>query len=100
MSCFLGAGGEVDHPSYYALLSLARPFVSGRAVSEAEMTGLIAALDPEKLKADAVPVETEPHLIFTDSEGLFGEAGLEEWMAFIRDSEGNLIGLASRHAPG
>lgn len=54
MSCFLGAGGEVDHPSYYALLSLARPFVSGRAVSEAEMTGLIAALDPEKLKADAV----------------------------------------------
>ncbi len=53
-----------------------------------------------KLKADAVPVETEPHLIFTDSEGLFGEAGLEEWMAFIRDSEGNLVGLASRHAPG
>jgi hypothetical protein len=41
----------VDHPAFYPLLSLARAFVSGRAVSEAEMAGLIAALDPEKLKA-------------------------------------------------
>ena len=29
----------------------------------------------------------------------FGEPGWEEWMAFIRDSEGNVVGLASRHAP-
>jgi hypothetical protein len=32
-------------------------------------------------------------------EGAFGEPGWEEWMTFIRDSEGNLVGLASRHAP-
>jgi hypothetical protein len=40
---------EVDHPAFHALLSLARAFVSGRAVGEAEMAGLVAALDPQRL---------------------------------------------------
>jgi catechol 2,3-dioxygenase-like lactoylglutathione lyase family enzyme len=53
----------------------------------------------ESLRAAGVPVDTEPHLINTDADGIFGEAGFEEWMAFVRDSEGNLVGLASRHAP-
>jgi methylmalonyl-CoA/ethylmalonyl-CoA epimerase len=53
----------------------------------------------EELHAVGVPIDTEPHLIHTDSDGVFGEAGWEEWMAFVRDSEGNLVGLASRHAP-
>ena len=50
----------------------------------------------ERMRADGVVVETEPHVIFTDDDGLFGEAGVDEWMAFVRDSEGNLVGLASR----
>jgi hypothetical protein len=37
--------GEVDHPAFYALLPLARAFVSGRAVSKAEGAALIAAID-------------------------------------------------------
>jgi hypothetical protein len=45
-------------------------------------------------------IESEPHLIHTDADGAFGPAGWQEWMAFIRDTEGNLTGLASRHAPG
>jgi len=53
----------------------------------------------ENLRAAGVPVDTEPHLINTDADGFFGEAGFEEWMAFVRDTEGNLVGLASRHAP-
>ncbi len=53
----------------------------------------------EELRGKGVAVETEAHLIFTDTDGLFGAPGWEEWMAFIRDSEGNLVGLASRHAP-
>ena len=53
----------------------------------------------EKLRAAGVPIHTEPHLINTDADGTFGEAGWEEWMAFVRDSEGNLVGLASSHAP-
>jgi len=51
-----------------------------------------------KLRDDGVTVHTEPHRIFVDTEGAFGDPGWEEWMAFIRDSEGNLVGLASRHA--
>jgi methylmalonyl-CoA/ethylmalonyl-CoA epimerase len=53
----------------------------------------------DKLRADGVAIVTEPHLIFTDADGAFGPAGWEEWMAFIQDSEGNLVGLASRNAP-
>ncbi len=54
----------------------------------------------EKLRAQGVTIDTEPHLIFTDAEGAFGPPGWEEWMAFIKDSEGNLVGLASRNASG
>jgi methylmalonyl-CoA/ethylmalonyl-CoA epimerase len=53
----------------------------------------------EKLRAAGVPIESEPHVINTDTDGTFGEAGFQEWMAFVRDSEGNLVGLASTHAP-
>ena len=52
-----------------------------------------------KLRDRGVTIHTEPHRIHVDAEGAFGELGWEEWMAFIRDSEGNLVGLASRHAP-
>jgi methylmalonyl-CoA/ethylmalonyl-CoA epimerase len=51
------------------------------------------------LASQGVAVETEPHRIHVDSDGTFGEPGWEEWMAFIQDTEGNILGLASRHAP-
>ncbi len=53
----------------------------------------------DKLRGDGVTIDSEPHLIHTDTEGAFGPAGWQEWMAFFKDSEGNLVGLASRHAP-
>jgi methylmalonyl-CoA/ethylmalonyl-CoA epimerase len=53
----------------------------------------------EKLRAAGVPIDTEPHVINTDTDGIFGEPGFQEWMAFVRDSEGNLVGLASQNAP-
>jgi methylmalonyl-CoA/ethylmalonyl-CoA epimerase len=48
----------------------------------------------------AAGVETvdPPHLIFRDDNGTFGARGTEEWMAFFRDSEGNLVGLVERRA--
>ena len=52
-----------------------------------------------QLAARGVVFEGEPHVIFTDDSGLFGPPGEEEWMAFFRDSEGNLVGLSSRRAP-
>ena len=51
----------------------------------------------EDLRDAGVTIETEPHVIFTDDDGTFGPAGEQEWMAFFRDSEGNLVGLRSRH---
>jgi methylmalonyl-CoA/ethylmalonyl-CoA epimerase len=45
-----------------------------------------------------VTIESPPRRIHVDTDGVFGEPGWEEWMAFIKDSEGNLVGLASRHA--
>jgi methylmalonyl-CoA/ethylmalonyl-CoA epimerase len=53
----------------------------------------------DELGAAGVVIESGPHLIHTDADGAFGPAGWQEWTAFIRDSEGNLVGLASRHAP-
>jgi methylmalonyl-CoA/ethylmalonyl-CoA epimerase len=52
----------------------------------------------EELRAAGVEITTEPHVIFSDEDGTFGPAGEDERMAFFRDSEGNLVGLVSRHA--
>jgi methylmalonyl-CoA/ethylmalonyl-CoA epimerase len=52
----------------------------------------------EQLKGRGVEVVTEPHVIFSHKDGLLGPAGTEEWMAFIRDSEGNTLGLVSQVA--
>jgi methylmalonyl-CoA/ethylmalonyl-CoA epimerase len=41
----------------------------------------------------------EPHMINRDDAGLFGPKGMEEWMAFFKDSEGNTIAIASRTMP-
>ena len=49
-----------------------------------------------ELKSKGVTLEQEPHMIFPDSEGLFGPAGEAEWMAFLKDPAGNTLALASR----
>ncbi len=48
------------------------------------------------LKQKDVSLEQEPELVFKDSKGQFGAAGEEEWMAFFRDPDGNLLALACR----
>ena len=50
----------------------------------------------ESLRSAGVKIDSEPHMIFRDEEGTFGQPGVEEWMAFFRDSEGNLVGLVAR----
>ena len=52
----------------------------------------------EALRADGVEIVAEPHLIFTHRDDRLGPAGTEERMAFLRDSEGNLVGLVG-HDP-
>ncbi len=56
----------------------------------------------EELRADGVEITGEPHVIFTHTDDTLGPAGTDEWMSFIRDSEGNTVGLVShepRHDP-
>jgi methylmalonyl-CoA/ethylmalonyl-CoA epimerase len=52
----------------------------------------------ERCRERGVPVESEPHVIFTHVDDSLGPAGMDEWMAFVTDSEGNNLGLVS-HAP-
>ena len=51
----------------------------------------------ERLRAAGVVVESEPHVIFRHADDTLGPAGTDEWQAFVRDSEGNLLGLVSQH---
>lgn len=56
----------------------------------------------EDLRMRGVQIIDEPHVIFTHVDDSIGPAGTDEWMAFIRDSEGNTVGLVShepRHDP-
>ena len=50
----------------------------------------------ERLRGSGVHVESEPHVIFGHDDDTLGPAGTDEWMAFIKDSEGNLVGLVEQ----
>jgi methylmalonyl-CoA/ethylmalonyl-CoA epimerase len=50
----------------------------------------------EELRAAGVHIESEPHVIFEHADDSLGPAGTAEWQAFIRDSEGNLVGLVEQ----
>jgi methylmalonyl-CoA/ethylmalonyl-CoA epimerase len=56
----------------------------------------------DRLRANGVEIASEPQVIFSHADDSLGPAGNDEWMAFIRDSEGNTVGLVSyepRHDP-
>ncbi|NMR31660.1 VOC family protein [Crystallibacter degradans] len=48
-----------------------------------------------RLKGAAVEIVAEPQMIFHHDDGELGPSGSDEWMAFIKDSEGNTVGLVS-----
>lgn len=54
----------------------------------------------EALEARGVGFVDEPHLIFDDPSGTFGEPGHAEWMTFFKDPEGNLLALSARQPSG
>ncbi|WP_328475725.1 methylmalonyl-CoA epimerase [Actinoplanes sp. NBC_00393] len=51
-----------------------------------------------RMRAAGTAVESEPHVIFTHRDDQLGPAGTEEVQAFLRDTEGNLVGLVE-HRP-
>lgn len=60
-----------------------------------DLAGLV-----EQLRGDGVVVESEPHVIFRHTDDRLGPAGADEWQAFVRDSEGNLVGLVEHVVGG
>ncbi|MGO4597584.1 VOC family protein [Terrabacter sp. 2RAF25] len=50
----------------------------------------------ERLRGAGVEVRSEPHVIFAHDDDTLGPAGTDEWMAFVVDSEGNLVGLVEQ----
>ncbi|MFB7892773.1 VOC family protein [Microbacterium sp. NPDC056044] len=44
---------------------------------------------------DRAEVVSPPHVIFTHEDDMLGPAGHDEWQAFVKDSEGNTVGLIS-----
>jgi len=46
-----------------------------------------------------VEVVSAPHQIFAHDDDTLGPAGTQEWQAFVRDSEGNTVGLVEWRAP-
>jgi methylmalonyl-CoA/ethylmalonyl-CoA epimerase len=56
----------------------------------------------DRLRGQQVRIIDPPHIIFSHTDDSIGPAGTDEWLAFIRDSEGNTVGLVShepRHDP-
>ena len=49
----------------------------------------------DQLTKRGVTIDTDPHVIFQHKDATLGPAGMDEWMAFIVDSEGNTVGLVS-----
>lgn len=46
-----------------------------------------------------VDVVSRPHVIFRHEDDTLGPSGHDEWQAFIRDSEGNTVGLIAFQRP-
>lgn len=52
-----------------------------------------------ELEGKGVEFGAGPTRIHVDAEGLFGDPGVEEWMAFFTDPDGNALALVERRAP-
>ncbi len=53
----------------------------------------------ESLRAQGIRFDAEPAMIHRDDDGRFGPRGAEEWMAFFRDPDGNVLALAAQVLP-
>ena len=51
-----------------------------------------------RLRDAGVEVVAEPHVIFRHEDDTLGPTGTDEWQAFVKDSEGNLVGLVEQRA--
>jgi methylmalonyl-CoA/ethylmalonyl-CoA epimerase len=59
-----------------------------------DVTSAVRALEDR-----GVEIISAPHVIYHHADDSLGPAGTDEWMAFIKDTEGNTVGLVSRLFP-
>ena len=52
------------------------------------------------LREKGVEITSEPHVIFGHEDDTLGPAGTDEWMAFVKDPEDNLVGLVEQRPRG
>ncbi len=69
-----------------------------QGASSATLYLLVPDIDAayESLRTRGVTFDGPPHLVHRDEAGQFGEAGDEEWMAFCRDPDDNVLALVER----
>jgi predicted enzyme related to lactoylglutathione lyase len=91
--------GRFDPPglAFFNLGGGTRLMLSATA-SQATLYFVVEDVDAatRELKARGVQFLHAPSLVHRDETGLFGKKGNEEWMAFLKDPSGNLIGLVER----
>jgi methylmalonyl-CoA/ethylmalonyl-CoA epimerase len=51
-----------------------------------------------RAEAAGAQADTAPHVIFRHDDATLGPVGTDEWQAFVRDTEGNLLGFVE-HRP-
>ncbi len=49
-----------------------------------------------RLRDAGAEVVGEPHVIFSHEDNTLGPAGTDEWQAFVKDTEGNTVGLVEQ----
>lgn len=70
-----------------------------RGAPSAVLYLLVDDLESAIHRPGEIEVVSPAHLIFTHTTNALGPAGREEWHAFIRDPEGNIVGLVEYRNP-
>ncbi len=65
-----------------------------RALLYLQVADVVATV--QRLHRAGATIESEPHRIFGHEDDTLGPAGTDEWQAFVRDLEGNLVGLVEQ----
>jgi methylmalonyl-CoA/ethylmalonyl-CoA epimerase len=61
---------------------------------------LYLEVDDVRTALEGHEVVSEPHVIFAHEDDRLGPAGMQEWQAFVRDPDGNMVGLISFEPTG
>jgi methylmalonyl-CoA/ethylmalonyl-CoA epimerase len=73
-----------------------RLLLSGESPSALLYLGVRDVEEVVERMRDRVEILSEPAVIYRHVDDSLGPAGTDEWQAFLRDSEGNTVGLVTQ----